>query len=48
MIAAKAARMKCIVVPHPNQFIELRWNAADLKLKTLLSLTDQQICNLEK
>lgn len=48
LIAAKAARMKCIVVPHPDQFIELRWNAADLKLKTLLSLTDQHLCDIEK
>jgi len=36
MIAAKAARMKCVVVPAANQFEQLRWGAADLKLKTLV------------
>lgn len=35
MIAAKAAKMKCIVVPHGDAFEELRWNAADLKLRSL-------------
>jgi sugar-phosphatase len=48
LIAAKAARMKCIVVPHPDQFNELRWNAADLKLTSLLSLTDEQLNNIQK
>lgn len=35
MIAAKAARMKCIVVPHHSQSKEERWGAADLKLSSL-------------
>lgn len=35
MIAAKAARMKCVVVPHHNQSKEERWGAADLKLSSL-------------
>jgi len=48
LIAAKAARMKCIVVPHPNQCNELRWNAADLKLKTLKALTSQHLTDLVK
>jgi sugar-phosphatase len=39
MIAAKAARMKCIVVPHPDQFHQERWNIADLRLNSLRSLT---------
>ena len=39
MIAAKAARMKCIVVPHPDQFQQERWNIADLRLNSLRSLT---------
>jgi len=38
LISAKASKMKCIVVPHPEQFMQLRWNAADVKLKTLLEL----------
>lgn len=39
MIAAKAARMKCIVVPHPDQFHQERWNIADLRLNSLRALT---------
>jgi len=35
MIAAKAARMKCVVVPHHAQLKEERWGAADLKLSSL-------------
>lgn len=35
MIAAKAAKMKCIVVPSPNDFKRLVWDAADLKISTL-------------
>lgn len=41
MIAAKAARMKCIVVPHPDQFNQERWNIADLRLNSLRSLSAQ-------
>jgi sugar-phosphatase len=48
LIAAKSARMKCIIVPHPDQFNELRWNAADLKLKTLKTLTSQNLTDLVK
>ncbi len=36
MIAAKAALMKCIVVPAPAFQQQLRWNAADLQLASLL------------
>jgi HAD superfamily hydrolase (TIGR01509 family) len=35
MIAAKAARMKCVIVPHISQAKEERWGAADLKLSSL-------------
>jgi HAD superfamily hydrolase (TIGR01509 family) len=35
MIAAKSARMKCVVVPHASQLKEERWAAADLKLSSL-------------
>ena len=35
MIAAKAARMKCVVVPHASQTKDARWGAADLKLSSL-------------
>ncbi|MBL7761055.1 MAG: hexitol phosphatase HxpB [Sediminibacterium sp.] len=35
MIAAKAARMKCVVIPHNAVSKEERWAAADLKLSSL-------------
>jgi mannitol-1-/sugar-/sorbitol-6-/2-deoxyglucose-6-phosphatase len=35
MIAAKAARMKCVVVPHYSQLKDEKWAAADLKLSSL-------------
>ena len=35
MIAAKAARMKCVIVPHFSQTKDERWGAADLKLSSL-------------
>ncbi len=35
MIAAKAARMKCVIVPHISQLKDERWGAADLKLSSL-------------
>lgn len=35
MIAAKAARMYCVVVPAPELFHEKRWFAADQKLNSL-------------
>lgn len=35
MIAAKAARMTCVVVPHADQIKSEKWGAADLKLSSL-------------
>ena len=35
MIAAKAARMKCVIVPHASQAKDEKWGAADLKLSSL-------------
>jgi mannitol-1-/sugar-/sorbitol-6-/2-deoxyglucose-6-phosphatase len=35
MIAAKAAKMKCVVIPAPSDYDHPKWNAADLKLKGL-------------
>ena len=40
MIAAKAARMKCVVVPARNHQQEPRWGAADLRLSSLLNFND--------
>ena len=46
LIAAKAARMKCVVVPHPDQFNETKWNLADLKLTSLDSMSNETLLNL--
>jgi sugar-phosphatase len=35
MIAVKAARMKCVVVPHHESTREEKWAAADLKISSL-------------
>jgi sugar-phosphatase len=35
MIAAKSARMKCVVIPHAYNSKEEKWGAADLKLSSL-------------
>ncbi len=35
LIAAKAARMKCVVIPHHSLNKDARWSAADLKLSSL-------------
>jgi mannitol-1-/sugar-/sorbitol-6-/2-deoxyglucose-6-phosphatase len=40
MIAAKAARMKCVVIPAPHVHHEGRWNAADRKLSSLLNFNN--------
>ena len=46
LIAAKAARMKCILVPHPDQFDEAKWNIADMKLNSLSSLNEEMLHQL--
>ena len=48
MIAAKAGRMKCIIVPTPLQFDDNRWHAADLKLNDLSQLNIQNFMALNK
>lgn len=47
MIAAKAARMKCVVVPVADQYTLQKWGAADLKLHTLLEFGDEQLNSLK-
>ncbi len=39
MIAAKAARMYCVVVPEHSLQQQQRWQAADMQLNTLLDFT---------
>jgi sugar-phosphatase len=43
MIAAKAARMKCIVVPTYNQQKDERWSLADLKVSSLQNFSELHI-----
>ena len=47
MIAAKAARMKCAVVPSAEQMNDARWAAADLKLASLYNFTPLHLSNLQ-
>lgn len=46
LIAAKAARMKCVIIPTPEQFNLAKWGAADLKLNSLLEFSDAQLNGL--
>ena len=46
MIAAKAARMKCVIIPEPGQYDLSKWGAADLKLPSLTAFGDQQLAAL--
>ncbi|MFT3822446.1 MAG: hexitol phosphatase HxpB [Chitinophagaceae bacterium] len=46
MIAAKAARMRCVVIPAPEHHDETRWGAADLKLKRLDLFTEEKLALL--
>lgn len=47
MIAAKAARMKCVVVPDYKQYKEERWAAGDLKLSSLQNFSELHLQMLE-
>jgi mannitol-1-/sugar-/sorbitol-6-/2-deoxyglucose-6-phosphatase len=46
MIAAKAARMKCVVVPAKEQYTQLRWSAADLVLPALPDFNEEKLNGL--
>jgi mannitol-1-/sugar-/sorbitol-6-/2-deoxyglucose-6-phosphatase len=46
MIAAKAAKMKCVVVPAPAQFASEKWGAADAKVSSLLEVNDEVLIRL--
>jgi HAD superfamily hydrolase (TIGR01509 family) len=47
LIAAKAARMKCVVIPVADQYNLPKWGAADLKLASLLDLTPEHLDHLQ-
>ncbi|MDP1725824.1 MAG: hexitol phosphatase HxpB [Bacteroidota bacterium] len=44
MIAAKAARMQCLVVPEPEKFEDGRFELADYKMRSLTEFNLQHIC----
>jgi sugar-phosphatase len=43
MIAVKAARMKCVVVPAPQYLKDERWSIADLKISSLKNFSELHI-----
>lgn len=47
MIAAKAAKMKCVVVPAASQLQQARWGAADLKISSLQNFNDLLLRQLQ-
>ncbi len=48
MIAAKSARMRCIVVPAPEQQGWLKWKAADIQLSSLKNFKLNDLIELYK
>lgn len=46
MIAAKAAKMKCVVVPAASQLQSPRWGAADLRISSLQNFNDLLLVQL--
>lgn len=46
MLAAKAARMKCIVVPAPAEAKHKKWGAADAQLSSLQNCTQLLLNNI--
>ena len=43
MISAKAARMKCVVVPEPSFYEQSKWAAADLKIPSLEHFNEKEL-----
>ena len=48
MIAAKAAKMKCVIVPSPPDSKNLVWEAADLKISTLSNFNELLLNSLQR
>lgn len=46
LVAAKAARMRCAVIPVADQYTLPKWGAADLKLHSLTEFNDRQLASL--
>ena len=47
MISAKAARMKCVVVPAPSQQHHAYWSAANLQIKSFLDFNSTMLNQLQ-
>jgi sugar-phosphatase len=47
LIAAKAARMKAVVIPAPHDFGQSRFDIADLKLRSLLDFGEEHLTCLQ-
>jgi beta-phosphoglucomutase-like phosphatase (HAD superfamily) len=47
MIAAKAAKMKCVIVPEHKHFDLEKWGAADIKLHSLENFTEEHLQSLQ-
>ena len=47
LIAAKAARMKCVAIPVLDQAHLPKWGAAELQLNSLLEFTEQHLDQLQ-
>jgi sugar-phosphatase len=48
MIAAKAAKMKCVIIPALHDFKNAAWEAADLKISTLNNFNELLLSSLQK
>ncbi len=48
LISAKAARMKCVVVPAKDQLQNIRWSIADLKIPTLQNFDELMLLTLNE
>jgi mannitol-1-/sugar-/sorbitol-6-/2-deoxyglucose-6-phosphatase len=48
LLAAKAARMKCVVVPAAHEQQHTKWSLADLKLSSLQNFNDLLLQRLER
>ncbi|MBC7851327.1 MAG: hexitol phosphatase HxpB [Chitinophagaceae bacterium] len=46
MIAAKAAKMRCVVVPEATSVNSIKWGAADLQLESLLQFNEKELVGL--
>ena len=46
MIAAKAAKMKCVVVPHGSAYESPQWGAADLKISSLTDFGEDELLKM--